>query len=91
LRGFEAGFVPDETADVVKGGRVGDSGENDFGAVIVDDGLSEGAVPGLQLGEILPDGDELDTDAAGGGGDLGEVGEGCDVGCFIDHQEQRLG
>jgi hypothetical protein len=38
--------------------------------VVVDDGLGEGAVAGLDLGEVLPDGDELDSYASGGGGDL---------------------
>jgi hypothetical protein len=49
--GFFGGLlVADESADVVEGGGVGDSGEDDFGAVVVDDGSGEGAVPGLDLG-----------------------------------------
>ena len=84
-------LVADESADVVEGGCVGDAGEDDLGAVVVDDSLGEGAVAGLDLGEVLPDGDELDADAAGGGGDLGEVGEGCDVGGLVDDQQQRFG
>ena len=42
--------------------------------MVVDDGGGEGAVAGLELCEVLPDGDELDADAAGCGGELGEVG-----------------
>jgi hypothetical protein len=71
-RFLDRGFVSDESADVVEGGGVRDAGEDDLGAVVVDDGLGEGAVTGLDLGEVLPDGDELDADAAGGGGELGE-------------------
>ena len=84
-------LVADESADVVEGGGVGDAGEYDLGSVVVDDGLGEGAVAGLDLGEVLPDGDELDADAAGGGGDLGEVGERSDVGGFVDDEQQWLG
>ena len=88
---LDGGLVADEAAEVVEGGGVGDAGEDDLGSVVVDDGLGEGAVAGLDLGEVLPDGDELDADAAGGGGDLGEVGERGDVGGFVDHEEQWFG
>src|SRR5690606_13291535 len=88
---LDGSLIADEAADVVEGGGVGDAGEDDFGAVVVDDGLGEGAVAGLDLGEVLPDGDELDPDAASGGGDLGEIGEGCDIGGFVDHEQERLG
>ena len=96
VRGSGAGFldgllVADESADVVEGGGVGDAGKYDFGTVVVDDGLGEGAVAGLDLGEVLPDGDELDADAARGGGDLREIWKRCDVGCFVDDELQRLG
>jgi hypothetical protein len=37
----------------------------------------------LDLSEVLPDGDELDAEAAGGGGDLGEIGEGSDACGFV--------
>ena len=47
LRDVGASFIADEPADVVEGGCVGDSGEDDFGSVVVDHGLSEGAVAGL--------------------------------------------
>ena len=90
-RFLDGALISDEAADVVEGGGVGDAGEDDFGAVVVDDGLGEGAVAGLDLGEVLPDGDELDPDAASGGGDLGEIGEGCDIGGFVDDQQERLG
>ena len=33
--------------------------------MVVDDGRGEGAVAGLELGEVLPDGDELDAYTAG--------------------------
>ena len=59
--------------------------------MVVDDGVGEGAVTGLDLGTVLPDRDELDPDAAGGGGDLGEVGERGDLGGFVDDEQQRLG
>src|SRR5690606_23005262 len=88
---LDRGFVADEAAGVVEGGGVGDAGEDDFGSVVVDDGLGEGAVAGLDLGEVLPDGDELDADSAGGGGELGEVGEGSDVGGLINDEQERFG
>ena len=62
---FDCGLVTDESADVVEGGGVGDAGEDDLGSVVVDHGLGEGAVAGLDLGEVLPDGDELDADHLG--------------------------
>lgn len=88
LGGLGTALLPEESAEVVEGGRVGDAGEDDFGSVVVDDGLGKGAVAGLELGEVLPDGDELDADSSGGGGELGEVGQGGNVGCLVNHEEQ---
>jgi len=67
-------------------GRIGDPGEDDFDSVVVDDCLGERAVAGLELGEVLSNGDELDADSSSGGGELGKVREGCNVGCLVDHQ-----
>jgi hypothetical protein len=57
--------------------------------VVVDDCLGAVAVSGLDLGEVLPDGDELDALPGGGGGEIVEVAEGCVVGGFVEDDEQR--
>ena len=54
---FNGCLVADEAADVVECGGVGDTGEDYLRTVVVDDRLREGAVAGLDLGEVLPDGD----------------------------------
>ena len=85
---FADGFFADEPAHVVQGGGVGDSGEDDLGSVVVDHGLGEGGVHALELGEVLPDGYQLDADTTSRGRQLGEVGERSDVGGLVNDEEE---
>ena len=46
-------------------------------------------VDGVELGEVLPDGAELDALAGAGGGEGVEVAERRDVRGFVEHEQQR--
>ena len=47
------------------------------------------AVDGVDLGHVLEDGDELDSLSGSGGGEGGEFAEGCDVGAFVEDEQER--
>ena len=68
-------FLSAEVGDVVEGFAVGDAGEEDFGAVVGEEAVRLGLVDRFDLGDGLPDGDELDSDSRAGGSDLWEPSE----------------
>ena len=67
-------FVADEFGEVAERFHVGDAGEQQSGAVVVDHGQRLVAVAGAGLCDVVEDRDQLDVVGGGGGGDLGEVG-----------------
>ena len=58
--------------------------------MVVEHGLGPVAVDRLDLGEVLPDGDEADVVAAGRRGVAGQVSKGCDVARFVEHHQARV-
>ena len=55
----------------------------------VDDGGGASTVEGFDLGEVLPDGTDLDALAGAGGGVGGELAQRGDVGGLVEHYHQR--
>ncbi len=48
-----------------------------------------GAVTGPHLGQVLPHGDQLDSVRGTGCGQAVKLGQGCDVGRLVEHNQQR--
>ena len=61
----DQGLVADQPRPQLQRGQVGQAGEEQLGPVVVQDRGRLGAVAGLQLALVMPDGDQLDALAAG--------------------------
>ena len=88
-REHRAALVAQELSHPAHRALVGDAGEHELRAVVVDDGLRRLAVDRVQLREVLPDGDKLHADAGGGRGELREAGDGGDVPGLVEQDQQR--
>lgn len=55
-------FVAEEVADVVEAFEVAHAAEEQLGDVVGEDGLGLASVEGVDLGDRLPDSDELHAD-----------------------------
>jgi hypothetical protein len=88
LRGLDHGLVPDELAGELQGGRVGLAGQQQLGPVAVEHGGGAVAVAVLELGLVVPDGQQLDALASSGGGQLGELLDGGAVAGLVQAHEQ---
>ena len=82
-------FFAADVLDVVEAVDVAHSGEPDFGEEVGEEHVGAWSEPRFDLGDGLPDGDELDAHAGEGGGPDGEVVE-SHVSGFVD-EEQNLG
>ena len=80
----------DEAAEVVEGGVICNAGAEHPGPVVVEHGRCSVAVDALDLGEVLPDGDETDVMAADGRAIAREFSKACDVARFIEHHQARV-
>jgi hypothetical protein len=88
LGGLDDGLVADQLGRQFKGGWVGLPGEEQLGAVAVEDGGGAVAVAVLELGLVVPDGEQLDALPTAGGGELGELLDGGAVAGLIQAHEQ---
>jgi hypothetical protein len=68
LGGLEDGLVADQLAGELEGGRVGLPGQQELGPMPIQHSGGAVAVAVLQLGLVVPDGQQLDALAAAGGG-----------------------
>ena len=84
-----AALVAEELSHPAHRALVGDAGEHELRAVVVDDGLRPLAVDRVELREVLPDGHQLNTNAGGRRGELGEAGDGSDVPGLVEQDQQR--
>ena len=82
-------LVAEQGGEVAGGGEVVDAGEEALGAVPGQDGVGEGVVAVVDLGEVLPAGDEERAER-GDGGHLGREPSELEVGCFVDDDQQWL-
>ena len=82
-------FFAADVLDVVEAVDVAHSGEPDFGEEVGEEHVGAWPELGFDLGDGLPDGDELDAHAGEGGGPDGEVVE-AHVSGFVD-EEQDFG
>ena len=78
-----------EMAGVVEGLRIGDAGQEELGPVIVDHRRGPGPVAGGDLGEVVPDGHQLDAVTGGGGSQSVEIGQWRDIGRLVEDDEKR--
>ena len=88
LRGLGDGLVADQLGGQLEGGRVGLAGQQQLGPMAVQDGGGAVAVAVLELGLVVPDGQQLDALAAAGGGQLGELLDGGAVAGLVQAHEQ---
>lgn len=72
---------------MIECGAVLGAGQDQKRPVIGDDGVCALLVAGSELGQILPDRDELVALFGGGGCDRVEVVKGSDVGSFVEYHE----
>ena len=89
--GRHAGDVlgAEQPGEVADGGEVVDAGEEALGAMPGQDGVGEGAVAVLDLGEVLPAGDEERAEGGDGRHLAGQPAE-LELAGFVDDDEQRL-
>jgi len=78
-----------QPAHVLQGDWIRDSRADDLGAVIVHDSCPSTPVARLDLRQVLPDRDQLDTVPGGGGDNAVQVREWSDARCLVEHDQKR--
>ena len=81
--------MAEEPGEVADGGEVVDAGEEALGAMPGQDGVGEAGVAVLDLGEVLPAGDEEGAEGGDGGHFGGQPAE-LELAGFVDDDEQRF-
>ena len=82
-------LVADQVAGVLEGRRVRDPRQEDLGPVVVHHRRRPRPVAGGHLGQVVPDGHQLDAVAGRRGRQRVEVGQRGDVGRLVQHHQQR--